>query len=154
MILSLDLALETGWAVRHDDGPTETGVWYFKQHCDEAPGANRSLMPGHLLEVALDDLQGITHLVFEAAIARGGPSIWIQNTMQFAAMRWCYDNGVPFTRYRPTEWKKMMLGKGNASKDEYFMQARDRWPGLETDHEAAAMWMLECYQREIGRGGS
>jgi hypothetical protein len=153
MIISLDLALDTGWALMLQDGTIQTGVWHIREDCDANPGSSRSPMPAVLVRKCLSQklrIERVTHVVFESAIARGGPSIWIQNTMQCAVMSWCLEWSIPFSRVGPTSWKKAMCRNGSTSKTDYHLKAIEKWPALDikTDHEAAALWMLLWLQQE------
>lgn len=63
-------------------------------------------------------------------------------------MEACLDElDVPYAGVRPTEYKKLATGRGNASKEQTVAAAQVRWPGLDEDmkdDEADALWMAEA----------
>jgi len=147
-ILALDLALTTGWALHDFCGDTLIGTWDLRDRCStrQRLGSDRSPEPAIAIRSQLAECRcSVDSVVFESAYAQPGASTWIQCSLQTAVMLWCIANSKPFSRYRSTEWKKQLLGKGNATRDEYHRAAVLKWPDLDikTDDEAAALWLLE-----------
>ena len=151
MILALDLALTTGWAV-DDNGDISTGVWNLRDREDPSPGRNRSVGPALTLMNCLHAVHGsdfkIEKIILEnPIIAQAGANTWIQISLQTAVMLFCYRGEIPFVRHQPNEWKLHILGKGygNCKREKYLALAHEKWPELDlrTDDEAAARCLLE-----------
>ena len=152
-IIALDLALNTGVA-RQESSHLTTMVWDLKAD-EQRPVPNRSVGPAIRIGQHLDvehNQQTLQRVVFESAYTIHSAQAWLQNSLQTAVMLWCYRHGVKWSRYKPTEWKKATVGFGNMSKDKYHHLARKRWPELDvqTDDEAAALWLLEMCKQEMG----
>lgn len=154
MILALDLALTTGWAV-DDNGDISTGVWNLRDDDNDLrPGAARSIGPAMRLVTIIEAIGGglvIDKVVVENPIinkaASFGPNIWIQMSLQSVLMYYCKQQGITFSRHQPNEWKLHILGKGygNCKREKYLALAHEKWPELDlrTDDEAAARCLLE-----------
>ena len=149
MILALDIALTTGWAVSSQAGPVcgtvrlkhGRGVQY---HC---PGLN--------LWVWLDQMYqvwGFARVVQESPFVhpKRPNTVAVPMGLQMTCQGWCEHKGIPWSEVAPKSIKKHATGNGNANKVMMLEAARARWPEVSTHDEADAMWLLDMV---LSKGG-
>jgi len=142
-LLALDPATSCGWA--HSCGAS--GTWKLKVRSDESDGMRLLRLHGKLDEIKRT--VGVDLLVFEAARAlRFGNATRVAGEIGGAVKLWCEQNKVNCRGYSPPEIKKHATGKGNADKVAMLDAARAKWPTVEDDNEADALWLLDLATKE------
>ena len=144
VILALDLAGQTGFAIAYDTGHIEVGTWDLSSG---EIGGVRSPIPMLRLWEKLNEFAAeneVGTLVIEETFARGAAKFRL-DSLQCTAILFAMLNNIPFSRLSPGQWKKAVVGKGNATKEDYLAFARERWPqlNLKNDDEAAARCLLQ-----------
>lgn len=142
MILALDLATRTGWAVgRAGPCPMASGVEEFHREEDELPGLRYYRFRVWLRKMLEDWKPSL--VVYEGSHHRGGPATemaagWATRVQEEAALA-----VVLFRVYHSSTIKKFATGHGNAKKPDMERAARARWPGVEfvDDNEIDALWL-------------
>ena len=143
--LSLDLAGQTGWAIRYETGVIRTGIWTLTRG---NLGGSRSTVPMLRLWKRLNKLaetHEISKIVMEQIFARGGPATFRLDSLQYTALLFAVLNKITWTRVQNLEWKSRVIGNSKASKTEYLAFARRKWPEqrIWTEDQAAALCLLE-----------
>ncbi len=150
IVLSLDLAARTGWAIQYDTGHIRSGTWYLRRGRQMG---RRSPVPMTRLWRRLNTIlsnHDVSMVVFEETFARGDARFAL-DSLQMTVLMWAHLSGVPWLRVSPKQWKKTCLDSANASKVEYTIAAAKRWPDqrIVYDDQAAALWLLD-YARIVG----
>jgi len=135
LILALDPATTTGAAWLHMD-TIRTAVWSLT-------GKRCGHLNTYLQEFA--DWYGYPdHLIFERTKQASKNSI-LQD-MQGSIVGWAESNNVDWSCVLPTQWKKAVLGKGNATKKE-CLEWSEKFLGTRLDqNEADAVCILQYYK--------
>jgi len=146
IILALDCATKTGWAVFIDGKLMESGVKAFTKRRGETNGMMflkfRKWL-GEFYKLYTPDL-----IIYEQASHRGGAATEICSNLTGRAQEIAADWDINCTSVRPSELKKYATGKGNAGKTE-MMRASERLLGRTPidDNEADAVligaWAVE-----------
>lgn len=152
IILALDLAGKTGYAIRYDTGEVKVGTWNvvrgkFKD--------KRSPVPMYRIWKRLNKLaetHEIGAVVFEETFGRG-PAKFRLDSLQAAALLFCEINHIPWCRVHPHTWKKHLTGNGRATREQYLPHIAKRYFHyfIRTDDEAAAVGLLiyYCFKERI-----
>lgn len=141
IILSLDLATNTGWAV-YDNGKITFGSINFALKRGESAGM-RFLRCRSWLRDMSDLLSTIDLIVCEQPHHRGGYATACAMGLYTEACAFAAQCSAQTTTVHATKLKKWSTGKGNASKDEMIAEARRRGHQVANDDEADAVLMLE-----------
>jgi Holliday junction resolvasome RuvABC endonuclease subunit len=151
IILALDCATKTGWALMQDGKLVESGVEKFEAKRGESPGLRflrfRTFidrMAGLMLERAAAANVGCV-MVYEQAHHRGGSATELCVGMTTRVQEVAAANGIEYATVHTATLKKFATGSGRAGKPEMVEAARKRW-GVEPadDNEADAL-MLAAY---------
>lgn len=149
-VLALDLGTHTGWALRCGL-TTRVGQWHLARGQSRV---FRSPIPmvrlWHRLHL-LERLVQIDTIVFEGTFSRGNPSHHLASLETVTTLFAC-EGGRRWLRVNPSTWKKVVIGHGRASIDEYWAFARKAWPSLPvtTDNKAAALCLLHYWDFAAG----
>lgn len=143
LILALDLATKTGWAVSCG----QSGTWDLSIRRDESSDMRLIRLRGKLND--LHSALGIEMVAYEAArhAAPGMQGALVtQAEMQGVLKTWCSDRRIPYKGFSPGEIKKHATGKGNSGKDAMAEAARTKL-GVDLagkdDNEVDAIWLLD-----------
>lgn len=144
VILSLDIASVTGWAVSE----SEYGIWDFKTRKDESIG-----MKLIRFRVKLDEMKTLLKpniIVYERPAGRFKSSIIHESKLIGIVEEWCENNNVEYRSFSATEIKKFATGKGNAGKPLMIKAAQEKlgYTGND-DNVADALWMLKLAQKDF-----
>lgn len=164
MILALDIATRTGWALLDQHGVLSSGIEDFTPARGESHGSRFLRFRRWLRSVAQfgapdptlqprGPLARVGVLAYERAHHRGGAAtqllVGFQAVVLEEAELWSAE-----TLAVPTgTLKKFATGSGSAGKDAMVKAARDRWPeqNVEGDDQADALFVLAWARKEIGR---
>ncbi|MBM3560400.1 MAG: hypothetical protein FJX53_11100, partial [Alphaproteobacteria bacterium] len=126
VILALDLATTTGYALRTADGAIVSGTASFRPSRYDGGGI-RYLRFRAWLEKLVDDAGGIDvayheeirrHLSTDSAHVHGG--------LLATLTAWCEQRGIAYQGVPVGTIKRHIAGKGNASKDEVIAAVKAR----------------------------
>ncbi len=151
IVLSLDLASHTGYAIRYDTGDVKVGNWNLTR----GKVKGMTYKPMFRLWSRLESIEfnhDIGHVVYEHTFSRHGMTTHRLHSLMACCEIFCEQHNIPCSSVAPTVWKKEMLGKGNAAKTVYHQRAIEEWPELSfpTDDPAAARWILAYYEKMNG----
>jgi len=141
-ILALDLATNTGWALRLADGQITSGTVSFRPSRYDGGGI-RYLRFRSWLESMAADTGGIAvvhheevrrHVSTDAAHVHGG--------LLATLTSWCEQHGVPYQGVPVGTIKRHITGKGNADKQAVVAAVRKRGFNPTDDNEADAIAIL------------
>ena len=141
-ILTLDLGTTTGWALRHQNGPTAHGFVSFKSQRFEGGGmrflrfkhwlAEIKTMTGEINAVYFEEVR--RHVGVDAAHVYGG--------LMATLTTWCEHHRIPYQGVPVGTIKKHATGKGNAGKAEVIAAMRALGHPVTDDNEADALAIL------------
>lgn len=148
-VLALDLATKTGWAIKHRDGSIKSGVYDSSGKKGSHEGQRfinfRSFLSALIVEhqinhIAYEDIR--RHVSTQSAHIHGG----------FKAIMLMVSAGhnLETSKYGVGTIKKHFTGKGNASKDDMLLKARELGFQPKTDDEADAIAILSLALSEHG----
>ncbi|MBB4287680.1 crossover junction endodeoxyribonuclease RuvC [Roseospira goensis] len=146
-IVALDLGTKTGWAV-HARGIITSGTLTMAAGRFDG-GGMRFLKFRRWLDTLLAELGGeITALHFEAVRRHAGTdAAHVYGGLQAVLTSWCEEKQVPYSGVGVGVWKRHVVGKGNASKDDVKHELRRRGHDPADDNEAdaiaIALWATE-----------
>lgn len=116
-ILALDCATSTGWAISDDDTLVGFGTMTFELRRGESAGMRFLRFDAWLED--LWKLAGPFDLVrFERAHHRGGAATELCVGFTTRVMSWAAKHGAEYEGVPTGTWKKQVVGKGNADKEE------------------------------------
>lgn len=141
IILSLDLATNTGWAV-YDKGQTTIGSANFSLKRGESPGM-RFLRCRSWLRDTLRILQKIDLIVYEQPHQRGGAPTQVAMGLVAEVLSFAARANIETTVVHSMTLKKWATGKGNSNKKEMIKEAQRRGYKVANNDEADAVLMLE-----------
>jgi Holliday junction resolvasome RuvABC endonuclease subunit len=152
-ILALDCGTKTGWAASDMKYSwLESGVQDFSLKRGDSAGmrflAFRAWLGG-MIERTRPNL-----IVYEQPhrlIIKGGCAAEIAFGMTTRIQEICSERGLEHTAILPTVLKKFATGKGNAKKEVVLAAAKKKWPDVQDDNEADALWILEWAKKEYGQ---
>ena len=145
MLLALDMASATGWAVS-DGATTQSGTIVLK-HPYKDKGMPDALLFVRFWQklVEFNDLFRLTGCIYEevqAGSAKGRQAV-ITFGLRAILLKFCKDHDIPCTGIGPSAWKKKSVGKGNAAKQETMDAMRKLGHAPETFDESDALGILE-----------
>lgn len=147
IILGLDMATKTGWAVHRGDG-IESGVQDFTKRRGESNGVLFLRFRAWLFEMR-SLLDGVGVVYYERAHFRGGAATELLVGMQTHLMSFCAEFGVECVPVHTGELKKAACGRGTATKGEMIAAARKilgREPIDDNEADAVHLAMLGVTQ--------
>jgi len=151
-ILALDLGTRTGWAA-HRNGSVESGMGDFSLGRGEGPGVrfiSFETWIGNLLAFVKPDL-----LAFEDIVRRQGfpgHSAEIYGGLKAVMLMACERRHLTVRPVAVGTWKKAVVGKGNADKEEVMAAMRRLGYRAAEDNEADAQGILEWARRTHSPG--
>lgn len=167
IILALDLATDTGWAL-WDGSRRESGVQKFEVKRGESPGMrflrfNRWLddvaTPGkpirmHLSSAGASMIErspGPRLIVFEQAHHRGGHATEVGVGLSTRVLEFCAKHDIEHAAVHSATLKKWTTGKGNAKKPEMISAVNERFgpPYAADDNECDARALLAYALSEL-----
>lgn len=140
MILALDIAKQTGWALC--DGRTGT-----LDLSDSATDYGRmgAAFSNWLANTITE--RKITDLIVERPFNRGGNTYHLTG-LAFTAQAVAYLHSIRRYECPPRELKKFATGNGNASKDEMIAAAQLLDWRVQDDHQADAALLIEWFHAQ------
>lgn len=150
MILALDMATKTGWAIMTDDGRViESGVQDFTKRRGESNGLMFLRFRKWLASMMNFGSGPVSLIAYERAHYRGGAATEICVGLQTRAQEIAAEHGIPSAPVSTTTLKKFATGKGNANKAA-MMNAARRCLGRDPidDNEADAVLIAAWARRE------
>jgi Holliday junction resolvasome RuvABC endonuclease subunit len=151
MILAIDPATKTGWAMLQDGKIIESGVEDFSKKRGESNGSMFFRFRRWLSDI-LENGLSIKLVVYEQSHHRGGASTEIGVNLTGRIQECCTIYGIEYATVRTTTLKKFFAGRGNAEKVEMIAKAKEilgRAPI--DDNEADAVALALWGQSEYGR---
>lgn len=150
MILALDCATKTGFALVKDGKIIESGTMDFSKRRGESNGA-MFLRFRQWLSVTLQRTPGVSLLVYEQAHHRGGAPTEVGVNMTGRVQEIGAAMGIEYVPVETRTLKKWATGKGNADK-EAMIAASVKYLGRqpEDDNEADAVLMAMYAHEDYG----
>jgi hypothetical protein len=142
VVLALDLATNTGWALRSANGQIVSGTISFRPSRYDGGGI-RYLRFRSWLDGVAADAAGLgvvhyeevrRHLSTDAAHVHGG--------LLATLTSWCEQHGIPYQGVPVGTIKRHITGKGNADKQAVIAAVRERGFSPADDNEADAIAIL------------
>lgn len=145
MILALDCATKTGWALWDNGKIVESGVQDFtKQRGD----SNGILFLNFRIWLTRMLLHNITLVVYEMAHHRGGAATEICVNLTGRVQEMCSELKIEYTAVHTATLKKWATGVGNADKGEMMVRANILLGRKPIDSNEADAVMLAAYASE------
>lgn len=146
-ILALDLGTTTGWAIKQQHGPINSGTLSLKPSRFEG-GGMRFLRFKHWLDETARYEASIGSIYFEEVRAhRGTDAAHIYGGLMGQLTAWCEEAKIPYAGVPVGTIKRHATGKGNADKAAMIaaVQARGYAPADDNEADAIAllMWAIE-----------
>lgn len=151
-ILCLDLGTTTGWACRVDGKITSGSVSFKPSRFDG--GGMRFLKFRHWLSDMKVVMQGSIDSVFYEEVRRhiGTDAAHTYGGFWGTLTAWCESQQIPYQGIPVGTIKKHATGKGNATKADMILSARNRGHFPEDDNQADALalfyWASEAIDRD------
>lgn len=147
MILSLDCATKTGWALIKDGRIYESGVQDFSKRRGESNGAMFYRFRNWLASM----MDGVSFVVYELAHHRGGAATEICVNLTGRVQEACAERNIEYTAVHTGTLKKWACGSGKADKGQMMARAAailGREPVDDNESDAALMgaWAWEEYK--------
>lgn len=140
VVLSLDLAAQTGWALQMSDGSIKSGSVKFPR--GKRQGERLHHLHRFLVETKHRAGGDIDFLVWEHAFRQPGAANEIHHNMAGVVMNWCEHHQIGYAKVPVTTIKKFATGNGNAKKDQMVLAAEQLGYQVADDNEADALHML------------
>lgn len=150
MIIGLDLATKTGWAIGEGEGQDRCGVWDMKSRRFEGGGMRYLRFREHLADllryakatdkkikaVYFEEVR--RHMSTDAAHVHGG--------LLSILTAFCEEHEIPYAGIPVGTIKKHATGNGNAPKSAMIEAATAKWSEIfiEDDNAADALWILDA----------
>jgi hypothetical protein len=151
IILSLDLATNTGWA-SYVDGQITIGSANFALKRGESPGMRFLRCRSWLRE--MKKLLGTIDLIaYEQPHQRGGHPTQVAMGLVTEVMSFSAKVNAQTTSVHSMSLKKWATGKGNAGKDMMIEEAKSRGHKVTNDDEADAVLLLEYVLNDLNVSG-
>ncbi|OPY03522.1 MAG: hypothetical protein A4E60_00187 [Syntrophorhabdus sp. PtaB.Bin047] len=150
MILALDCATKTGFALVKTGKIIESGTMDFSKRRGESNGA-MFLRFRRWLSVTLEQIPGVKLLVYERAHHRGGAATEIGVNMAGRVQEVGAEKGIEHVPVETKTLKKWATGRGNVDK-EAMIEASVKYLGRqpEDDNEADAVLLAMYAHEEYG----
>lgn len=153
-ILALDMATQTGWALRDREGVVTSGTQGFDLKRGESTGMRLLRFRRWLREtIGIAGIYFVDVVAYEQPIlhSRRQGNTSVAHNLEGVLLPELEARGIDYTNVTPAALKKHATGKGNAGKPAMLAAARERW-GVEPadDNEADALCVLAWALDEIG----
>lgn len=127
VVLALDLATSTGWAIRHADSVIAHGTVKFEK--GSHPG-NRFRMFRRFLTKTQESTSGIDRVFYEKVQFSGGRvqtqvAAQLYGAWEALLLDWCQMKGIEVEGVNVSTIKKFITGNGHAPKTEKGKRARN-----------------------------
>jgi crossover junction endodeoxyribonuclease RuvC len=140
-LLALDLATKTGWALQ-ENGQIESGVEDFAPIRHESAGM-RWLKFRRWIDWIAGERWTPELIIFERWVAtRTGVASEITAGFTTRMVEFCDERKIEYVAISPSELKKWVTGRGNASKHDMLEAVARRWRRVDDDNEADALALL------------
>lgn len=146
MLLSLDIAHNTGWAKKGTDGVITFGTRIFSAY------SCQQIIAGRRFRLWLNDFldeDPPEALITERIFFKHQSATWLLAGLAWEAQRAAEERGIPHFDYQPQSIKLFMTGHGRAKKPEMVQAARLRGFNVHNDHEADAIATLLLHEKTI-----
>jgi len=143
MILALDIATNTGWAVGGYGHPIIFGSRSF-----DAYTGRRAIM-GTKFAMWLDTMVATYKpkgIAIEAPILQGGGAPGLLIPLTYEAEKAALRHMIGFRQYAPNTVKKFMTGNGKASKDDMIIRAQAMNFDVKNSDQADAIAVLKLHE--------
>lgn len=145
MIIALDLATHTGWAVHDGTKVIDSGVWDMTPRKDDPPAKR----PADFYRLLFDAVErwGPESVAYEQINAlRGLAAVRVYLQLETVLLLEAHRRGLPLIPLAPATIKRHATGKGNADKTAMAVAAARRWPGWtpEREDDVDARWIAEA----------
>ena len=158
--IGLDPGTHFGWAILRDDGSyIASGVWNLSPGRHEGGGMRFLRLRKYLLELEstwphelLHGIRPRVHVAYEEVRRHmGTDAAHIYGGCVAVITAYCEEASIPYRGIPVGTIKKAATGKGNASKAEMVLAARQRWAreGAILEDEADALWIAETLRTEL-----
>lgn len=154
MILAIDAATKTGWALIKDGSVYESGVQDFSKKRGESNGAMflrfRRWLEGMVIPVSIYS-DNINFVIYEQAHHRGGAATEICVNLTGRIQEVCVEMGIEHAIIHTGSLKKWATGKGKGDKSVMIAEAQKRaGKEVEDDNEADAILLGLMAWEEYG----
>ena len=154
-VIGLDLGTNTGYAYTHGSRPVgaQSGVASFKPGRHEG-GGMRFLR----FRKFLSDLVGesVATVVFYEEVARhtGTTAAHVYGGLLATLTEFCEEHGIPYRGLPVGTIKKHATGSGRSGKSIMLARADTVFgPGIDSEDQADAIWVLDLGLKELGDEG-
>lgn len=149
IILSLDVATKTGWALMSSGNVLESGVEDFSRKRGESSGM-MFLRFRKWLEFVLKWPVEFDLVVYEQSHFRGGAATEICVNLTGRVQECCAEHGIEYATVHTATLKKWATGHGKASKEDMIKRAkeilkRDPIDDNEADAVLIGAWATQEY---------
>lgn len=159
LIFAWDMATKTGWAVGRDGREVYSGMKNFALRRGETQGILFMQFSNFVSYLVSSNKGPGDKLIFvyEEAHFRGGAATQVCVGLRGVLLESAARLGAEVMSVRTRELKMFATGKGNASKEEMVIAARERGgpqngPIIDDNH-ADALWLLWYAQEMLGKDG-
>lgn len=140
-ILAIDPGTLCGWALS-SDGQRTSGVWDLTPQREESPGFRYLRLERFLRILSQDSLPTI--VVYELVERHAGTSAaHVYGAIVGIIQKYCAENKIPYKAIPNKTWKKIIVGNGNAKKEQILEYAKKRWPEITFQDQADAVCILQ-----------
>lgn len=142
VILTLDLATTTGWAIRSSDGMITSGTVNFKN--DRYQGGGMRYLKFKRFLDELNQAAGPVRTVYFEEVRRhvGVDAAHVYGGFMAHLTAWCEQHEIPYQGVPVGTIKRHATGKGNASKSMMIEAAKRRGHDPADDNEADALAIM------------
>ena len=147
IVLSLDLATKTGWAL-FDQQRITFGSTDFSLKRGESPGMRFLRCRAWLRDMKKLN-PNIELIAYEQPHQRGGHPTQVAMGLMSEVLAFAARANIETTAVHSMTLKKWATGKGNASKKEMIKEVKSRGYDVTTDDEADAVLMLQYVLEDL-----
>jgi Holliday junction resolvasome RuvABC endonuclease subunit len=153
IVVGIDPARVTGWAVFEDGQRVASGAWDLDHDIEQKtlktePEDHRHGRRFAALHSMLVDLCAgfeVDRIAYERVWAhRGARDAHHYGGLRGVVCRFAFARGIACEGIAFTTVKKAATGNGRADKEQMLAAAQERWPLVETHDEADACWIAVC----------
>lgn len=158
IVLALDTATKTGWAVFHGKRRHASGMVKLRQRTRNKVKEARAAKYRQLIDTLDASLDGDGPIPFvrkpdvlviekTGGTFKTGAAVEVTNGIMAAAELWAYENAIPVVFIRNWDVKSHATGNRMADKDKMLKAARKLWRGVRfaDDNEADALHLGRAY---------
>lgn len=141
-ILALDLGTKTGWAIHKRDGAITSGTQSFAPKRFDGGGVRYLNFKRWLTEMK-NTAGGFDYVQFEEVRRHAGvDAAHAYGGFMATLTAWCEHHEIPYSGVGVGIWKKVIIGKGNAAKEDVIRWAVANGFRPEDDNNADALAIL------------